>query len=373
MFNPPNELSGLIDWHDLFSRPPFVEEWLAYPVVPKGRLISFYGPAKVGKSLFVLELAASVATGRDFLGQPTIKSRVLFLDRENLPYRDILERAGNMGFNAEELVDNLLYLSYPSIDDFDTQNGAETLLHWVDTYNIDFVIVDTISRFIKGKENENDTWREVYKLVGQELKKRGTTFLRIDHSGKDLTKGARGGSAKEQDVDITWSLSKPKTKPFVLSAESSRMPLQVDVLKLVLNKNPLRFDWLDTQEDTSEDSRVWKMVETLDNAGLAKNASVDKTQEFINKNLKSSMGRGTVSKVVRIRKSSLLSEPFWSKDVDKSQHKLTEEDLLQAEHNAFHAKHRSTQKMEREWFGSFQDHNDTEWNDSESDRYPNGW
>ena len=103
MFNPPNELSGLVDWNDLYSHPPFVEEWLAYPVVPKGRLISLYGPAKVGKSLFVLELAASVATGRDFLGQPTTKSRVLYIDRENDPYRDVLERLKQMGFTAEEL------------------------------------------------------------------------------------------------------------------------------------------------------------------------------------------------------------------------------------------------------------------------------
>ena len=130
MFSPPNELSGLVDWNDLYSQPPFVEEWLAYPVVPKGRLISLYGPAKVGKSLFVLELAASVATGRDFLGLPTIKSRVLYIDRENLPHRDIKKRIQDMGFSAEELDGNLLYLSYPSIDGFDTQSGAKTILNW---------------------------------------------------------------------------------------------------------------------------------------------------------------------------------------------------------------------------------------------------
>ena len=374
MFNPPNELSGLVDWNDLYKRPPFVEEWLAYPVVPKGRLISLYGPAKVGKSLFVLELAASVATGRDFLGQPTIKSRVLYIDRENDPYRDVLERLKQMGFSAEELDCNLFYLSFPSIDDFDTQSGAKTILNWVDNHEIDFVVVDTISRFIHGKENENDTWREVYKLTGQELKKRGITFLRIDHSGKDLTKGARGGSAKEQDVDLTWSLSKPKTKPFVLSADSNRMPIEVDELKLVLNDKPLRFDWSGSQENNTEELRIKKMIESLEKAGLPKTASVDKTQAFINDELKSSMGRNTIAKLVRMRKNHSSSEPSWSDEEHlQSEHQLTEEDLFQSEHNAFHAKRRSAPKMEREWFGSFHDDNGTTWNESESDGNFNEW
>ena len=374
MFNPPNELSGLVDWNDLYSHPPFVEEWLAYPIVPKGRLISLYGPAKVGKSLFVLELAASVATGRDFLGQPTIKSRVLYVDRENHLDRDVLKRIKEMGFSAEELVDNLFYLSFPTIDDFDTENGAKTILNWVDTHNIDFVIVDTISRFISGKENENDTWREVYKLTGQELKKRGTTFLRIDHSGKDLSKGARGGSAKEQDADITWSMSKPKNKPYVLGVDSNRMPIDVDELKLVLNSNPLRFDWPNSLEFENEEIKIAKWVKQLNETILPSTASVIETGEFIRKNLASSIVNELLSKVVKQRKSFLPSQPSWSDEEDlQPQHQLTEEDLFESEPNAYQAKRRSAPKMEREWFGEFHEDDGTDWNEPESDGNFNEW
>ena len=374
MFNPPNELSGLVDWNDLYSRPPFSEEWLAYPIIPKGRLISLYGPAKVGKSLFVLELAASVATGRDFLGQPTIKSRVLYVDRENDPYRDVLERLKQMGFGAEELKDNLFFLSFPSIDDFDTHNGAKTILNWVDNNNIDFVIVDTISRFIHGKENENDTWREVYKLTGQELKKRGTTFLRIDHSGKDLSKGARGGSAKEQDADITWSMSKPKNKPYVLGVDSNRMPIDVDELKLVLNSNPLRFDWPNSLEFENEEIKIAKWVKQLNETILPSTASVIETGEFIRKNLASSIVNELLSKVVKQRKSFLPSQPSWSDEEDlQPQHQLTEEDLFESEPNAYQAKRRSAPKMEREWFGEFHEDDGTDWNEPESDGNFNEW
>ena len=374
MPNPPNELSGLVDWNDLYKRQPFVEEWLAYPVAAKGRLISIYGPAKVGKSVFTLELAASVATGRDFLGQPTIKSRVLYIDRENDPFRDVCERLKQMGFTAEELKDNLFFLSFPTIDDFDTQSGATTILNWVDTYKIDFVVVDTISRFVLGKENENDTWRQVYKLTGQELKKRGITFLRIDHSGKDLSKGARGASAKEQDVDITWSMSKPKNKPFILSADSNRMPIEVDELKLILNLKPLRFEWQDSREFENEEIKIAKWVKQLDGTTLPSTASVKETGNFIRNNLANSINAGLLSKVVKERKRCIPTEPSWSQEVrQEPRHQLTEEDLFQSEHNFHQAKRRSAPKLERKWFGEFREDDGTNWNEAESDSYPNEW
>ena len=374
MNNPPNELSGLIDWNELFNGPPFAQEWLAYPIVPKGRLISFFGPGKIGKSLLMLELAASVATGRDFLGHPTTKSRVLYVDRENDPKSEVRDRIEKMGFVSEELHDKLLFLSYPTIGDLDTKSGAETLINWVVNNNIDFVIVDTISRFITGKENDNDTYFNLYKFTELELKKRGVTFLRIDHTGLETDGRARGASAKEQDVDITWSMVRTKNGSFKLRSKCHRMFIEVNELTLTRNSEPLRFDWSDTPEDKTEDARIKKMIDSLDKAGLPKTASVDKTQIFINDVLKLSMGRNTIGKLVRMRKNSYTSEASWSDEAYREpQHQLTEEDLFQSEHNAFRAKQRSAPETEREWFGSFHDEDTTDWNDSESDHYPNEW
>jgi hypothetical protein len=372
--NPHPDLPGLLDWYELFNGPPFSQEWLAYPIVPKGRLVSFFGPGKIGKSLFMLELAASVATGRDFLGNPTTKARVLYVDRENDPRSEVRDRLAKMGFVAEELEDNLFFLSYPTIGDLDTKSGATTLINWVVNHNIDFVIVDTISRFIAGKENDNDTYFDLYKLTELELKKRGVTFLRIDHTGLETDGRARGASAKEQDVDITWSMVRTKNNSFKLRSKCHRMFIEVSELTLIRNSEPLRFDWSDTPEDKTEEARIKKMIESLENAGLPKTASVSKTQDFILDELKSSMGRDTITKLVRIRKSRSLSEPSWSDEEHlQPQHQLTEEDLFQSEHNASHAKRRSAPKMERERFSSFHDEDGTTWNEPESDGYSNEW
>lgn len=68
-------------------------------------------------------------------------------------------------------------------------------------------MIDTASRFVAGKENDSDTWLALYRLVHAPLKAAGIACWRLDHFGKDLERGARGSSAKTQDVDHVWELT----------------------------------------------------------------------------------------------------------------------------------------------------------------------
>ena len=152
------------------------------------------------------------------------------------------------------------------------------------------------------------------------------------------------------------------------------MPIEVDELKLVLNDKPLRFDWPNSQEFENEEMKIAKWVKLLNETILPSTASVLETGEFIRKNLASSIVNELLSKVVKQRKSFLSSEPSWSDEEHlQAQHQLTEEDLFESEPNAYQAKRRSAPKMEREWFGSFHEDDGTEWNEPESDGYPNEW
>lgn len=62
------------------SLPPI--SWVVADLVPEGTTL-LAGPPKLGKSWFVLDLAISVATGRPFLGAPTIAGDVLVLALED--------------------------------------------------------------------------------------------------------------------------------------------------------------------------------------------------------------------------------------------------------------------------------------------------
>ena len=150
--HPPTPL----DWDDEFSRAPTTLEWIVEPFLPVKRHITLAGPAKAGKSLFVAEMAACIASGQNFLGYPVTRSIVLYLDFENSPEEDVTPRLRGMGFGPGDL-EGLHYFSYPVLKPFDTADGGNELLVLLKEYEPGLVVIDTASRTIAGKENENDT------------------------------------------------------------------------------------------------------------------------------------------------------------------------------------------------------------------------
>jgi RecA-family ATPase len=78
----------------------------------------------------------------------------------------------------------------------------------VDRLQPKVVILDTFGRAVDGDENDADTVRAFYRLTGSQLKQRKIAYLRVDHTGKDFAKGARGSSAKNDDVDLIWSMQR---------------------------------------------------------------------------------------------------------------------------------------------------------------------
>jgi hypothetical protein len=55
------------------------------------------------------------------------------------------------------------------------------------------------------------------------LKAAGIAVIRTDHAGKDTSKGQRGSSAKNDDVDVVWALSRTDTG-VILKRTHSRVP-----------------------------------------------------------------------------------------------------------------------------------------------------
>jgi hypothetical protein len=207
-----------LDWHSLWAEED-AEEWIVEPILPARRLVAIYSPPKIGKSLLSLELAVGIARGSSVLGvRPDRARRVLYVDFENDPRGDIRPRLASMGVGPDDL-DNIDYLSFPTLGPLDTAPGAAELLGAVDAYRSEVVIIDTVSRAVRGEENENDTWLAFYRHTGRWLKTRGVALIRLDHTGKDETKGQRGGSAKSGDVDMVWRLSKVTETVYRLECE----------------------------------------------------------------------------------------------------------------------------------------------------------
>jgi len=107
--------------------------------------------------------------------------------------------------------------------------------------------IDTMSRAVHGEENSADTYRAFYNHTGIELKRRGITWCRLDHAGKEGDRGQRGSSAKGDDVDVVWRL-KAQDNGVALKRELSRMAWVPETVSFKIEDCPLRYvriagDW----------------------------------------------------------------------------------------------------------------------------------
>lgn len=202
-----------LDWSAAYQTDFTRVDWLPGKFMERGQQVTLVGDGKVGKSLFALDWAFRMAAGRSFMGDKRHEPMtVLYFDREN-SLRDIVTRGQALGAKPDDLT-NLIYKQFPQFDgSLDASERAGTqLVKLAVGYKADVVILDTVSRFISGKENDSDTWLQLYQLVHAKLKARGIACLRLDHFGKDSERGSRGSSAKSQDVDSVWELSKNSEK-----------------------------------------------------------------------------------------------------------------------------------------------------------------
>ena len=195
----------LINWQDFWTQDFPEEDWLIQPIIPRNQLVVIFAPGGTGKSLLALYTAAGLATGRNLFGHDNKPISVLYMDYE-MQQAQLYERLTAMGYSNKTDLSLLHYASLPPIGSLDKPEGAKQICDLARQCQAELVIIDTFSRAVEGAENDADTVRNFYRWTAINLKAEGRSLLRIDHAGKDLKKGARGTSAKNDDVDLVWQM-----------------------------------------------------------------------------------------------------------------------------------------------------------------------
>lgn len=231
-----------LDWPAFWAESTAGAEWLVEPLLPRGRSIATYSVAKVGKSLLALDVAARLATGSPVLDQPAGPPlSVVYLDLE-MTLDDLRERLEDLGYGPDDDLANLHYYLLPSLPPLDTQAGGDAVLRIVQRHQGELLVIDTTSRVLVGKENDADTLRAYHRWTGARVKALGVTTWRLDHAGKDLDRGQRGTSGKNDDVDLVWELTAQDEGHLRLRATHRRQGWIPEVLDLVRRDDPLRHE-----------------------------------------------------------------------------------------------------------------------------------
>lgn len=200
-----------VDLDELIAGDPPSEEWYVEPLLPKGKLVGIISAAGHGKSLLLLDIACKKATGEPILEQgPGEPEHVVYLDMEMGP-DELYDRLADLGYDREHpywetLADHLHYYQLISLPALNTEQGGKDLEDIIDRHQATFVVIDTLARVISGNENDADPYQELFRYTETMLKRRGVTLARLDHLGKDTSKGARGSSAKVDGLDVVWQM-----------------------------------------------------------------------------------------------------------------------------------------------------------------------
>lgn len=226
------------NWEELMNSETETE-WLVENVWPVGRQLHIHAPAKTGKSLLGLWMAARISQGFDaFTGEPMKPRHMVYLDDE-MTKLDIRNRVLDMGFSAPDL-ENLAYYLYPGIPPLDTPRGGQVLCQLARHEQADGIVLDTLTRFVQGEENNNDTYKNFYLHTGSALKAMNVALLRFDHEGHTSGR-SRGASSKADDVDIVMRYQAKDSDGYTLTRKFSRITDIPENIDLQLTTDPLEF------------------------------------------------------------------------------------------------------------------------------------
>lgn len=265
-----------LNWEDLGRVPA------AAPVIPEllnqGESGALIGSAGVGKSLLGLDIGVALARGEPVLGRSEADPvTVMYIDMEN-PQAELLERLRCLGHNPIDMTGHpLLYFSFPDLPPLDTMLGGRVLAQEVARYDPQLIVFDSISRFIGGKEDAADTWQDFYTHTMIPLRRQNRTVLRLDHQGHDTGKGARGSSAKRDDVDVAW-IMKRRGDCIDLKLDKGRGLGHPERVELRRKSNPLRHVL------ASPDSKLDECVDSMNALGIRLQATRDEAADMLREN-----------------------------------------------------------------------------------------
>jgi hypothetical protein len=185
--------------------------WVVKPWVAEACVTELDGKIKAsGKTTLLTIMCRAVLDGRDFLGQPTIKSPVVYLtEQSNISFREALRRA--------DLLDreDFMILSLHETMRIDFRDIVEAAVGKAIEVGAKVIVVDTLARWARlrgDSENSAGDGAEAVEPLKEAAAAHGLAVVFARHerkAGGAVGDAARGSSAIGGEVDVILSLRRP--------------------------------------------------------------------------------------------------------------------------------------------------------------------
>lgn len=201
----------LLNFTDLKNRELKETEYVLHPILPTQGIAIVYAGTGVGKTLFTLNLAYSIAQGGDFLKYKCPQPRkVLYVDGE-MPFNQLHKRLMQINKRSGELhFEQNLSILTPDVQEglkipnIDEEMGQFIYQELINLHDYEVIVFDNLSMLSSIDENKSHEWKIVQSWF-LTLRALGKTVILVHHSGKD-TGGYRGTSRMLDCVDTAISL-----------------------------------------------------------------------------------------------------------------------------------------------------------------------
>jgi hypothetical protein len=210
---------------DLMAKEIPQQEFIIFPWLPTQALIMVYAARGVGKTWVALEMAISIAMGRDFLAWPVPKPRrVLFIDGE-MPLASLQFRLRNL-LGSTPLPADLTLISSQllwqdsaplNISQPKQQLRVDDLLNEmkVEGKAPDLIILDNLSSLVTGIDENSNSDLDQFLQWLVKLRSQGYAVMAVHHAGKNGDQ--RGGSRREDLLDTVVKLEKRESLNFAVA------------------------------------------------------------------------------------------------------------------------------------------------------------
>lgn len=193
-----------------FAAESAVTEWIIKGMLPKAELAMVYGPPGSGKTFWVLDLVSHVVRGLPWNGRRVKQGRCLYIAAEGA--NGVRKRVqAYQEYNGLDLATGLSDLFFiadtPRLTEKQDRKDLAQAIRSLPP--VDVVVIDTLAATSSGAdENSSKEMGEIINYCKGIHKHFGALVLLVHHSGKDVTKGARGSSVILGALDCEIQISR---------------------------------------------------------------------------------------------------------------------------------------------------------------------
>lgn len=191
----------LVKWGDYADRP--MPEYLIDDVLPEATVVILYGAPSSGKSFAAIEMAMCIARGTKWRDKDVKKGGVMYVAAEGQGGVAMRLRAYREYHDPDE--SSMVFMVMPEAPNMMKVEDVKLVMQRAVTIpSLKLIILDTLAQVSPGaNENASEDMGMLLKHCQALHAKTGAVVMLVHHSGKDASKGLRGHSILNGNIDAS--------------------------------------------------------------------------------------------------------------------------------------------------------------------------